>query len=185
MEVIWKRDVDGIHEAAPETLIELVVGEAGFHLVAAAELFQLLGIVRYQRCQFRVLRVGKRWQDRHLRNVAEAEHPVTDLPLRSVLAGLFTGGWHCWSSTAQKGKQGFAGSSQRGPVFSRTRDRAPGRSLQRSTTLDQLHDSQNDGNHQQHMDKTAQAVRRDDTQQPEHQEYHEDRPQHGYLLTLG
>jgi hypothetical protein len=50
--------------------------------------------------------------------------------------------------------------------------------------LNQLHYGQDYGNHEQHMDEPAKAVRRDYTQQPQHQEYHEDRPQHGYLLTL-
>src|ERR687898_394606 len=57
--------------------------------------------------------------------------------------------------------------------------------LESPSALDQLHHSQNYGNHEQHMDEPAEAVRRDYTQQPQHQEYHEDRPQHGYLLTLG
>ena len=33
--------------------------------------------------------------------------------------------------------------------------------------------------------KPAEGVGCDDSQQPQHQEYHEDRPQHGYLLTFG
>src|SRR6185436_12165712 len=51
-------------------------------------------------------------------------------------------------------------------------------SLECSPALDQLHHRQDDGDDQQHVDEPTQGIGRDHAQQPEHQEDHEDRPQH-------
>lgn len=81
MHRIGQRDVNGVDLATCEELVGIFVAAHAVHAVATGELPQLLRIVADQRRQRAILlRLREGRQDRSLRDVAQADDGVTDLP---------------------------------------------------------------------------------------------------------
>ncbi len=59
VQVVGKGDVDRVHHATLQALLELVVGKAGLDLISATEPFQLFRVIGDETSQLRVLCVGK------------------------------------------------------------------------------------------------------------------------------
>src|SRR5215207_6628890 len=120
VKVVRQGDVDGIHSATREAFLVLIIRETAFHLVAAAELFQLLRIVGDEGSELRVLSMSKRRQDGYLSDMPQPNHAVADLSLVSGFSGRLPCGGHRYPTGSTK-ETGLLCNSQGSPESLRRR----------------------------------------------------------------
>jgi hypothetical protein len=88
VQMIGKGDIHRIHLSTAQAVLVLPIRELGLHFILAAQLSQLLGIIRDQRHELGVLGVSERRQDRDLSNMAQAHDGIADF---FVFLGDFAG----------------------------------------------------------------------------------------------